>query len=337
VFILLLLSGERNFGVRLNKPYTSRIPIDIPVFSGTHADLLIIVFHKLISSTNQRLHLLYDCLLTIIVNISPYIKTLCMVASTKLLHLLEAFSSSSFLFANNNNYNLIFFLLEILNNMIQYQFDGNYNLVYTIIRKRNIFFNLSNLQADESSIETALKTTQSSHSNVGNTSQSSHLNGGIKASLLETPSIIGMTEKTNPSPLLNTTQSEPAFTTDDPDYTSTSNNNDSTLSNPLSDNQTSSSSHSDITNFDKSYLTSNMNQETATATTKISRSQSSPLTNEWIPSSEWISTWKSKLPLQTIMRLLQVLVPQVEKICLDKGLTDETEILKFLQNGTLGN
>ena len=46
VFILLLLSGERNFGVRLNKPYVSKIPIDIPVFSGTHADLLIIVrFH----------------------------------------------------------------------------------------------------------------------------------------------------------------------------------------------------------------------------------------------------------------------------------------------------
>jgi hypothetical protein len=43
VFILLLLSGERNFGVRLNKPYISRIPIDIPVFSGTHADLLVIV------------------------------------------------------------------------------------------------------------------------------------------------------------------------------------------------------------------------------------------------------------------------------------------------------
>jgi len=43
VFILLLLSGERNFGVRLNKPYTIRIPMDIPVFTGSHADLLIIV------------------------------------------------------------------------------------------------------------------------------------------------------------------------------------------------------------------------------------------------------------------------------------------------------
>ena len=46
VFILLLLSGERNFGVRLNKPYTAAVPMDISVFSGSHADLLIIVFHK---------------------------------------------------------------------------------------------------------------------------------------------------------------------------------------------------------------------------------------------------------------------------------------------------
>lgn len=34
VFIILLLSGERNFGVRLNKPYTATIPMDIPVFTG---------------------------------------------------------------------------------------------------------------------------------------------------------------------------------------------------------------------------------------------------------------------------------------------------------------
>jgi len=50
VFILLLLSGERNFGVRLNKPYSVRVPMDIPVFTGSHADFLIIVrtaFHLL--------------------------------------------------------------------------------------------------------------------------------------------------------------------------------------------------------------------------------------------------------------------------------------------------
>lgn len=39
---------------------------------------------------------------------------------------------------------------------------------------------------------------------------------------------------------------------------------------------------------------------------------------QWQPSSGWVLSWKNKLPLQTIMRLLQVLVPQVEKICIDK-------------------
>ncbi|PIK51626.1 hypothetical protein BSL78_11498 [Apostichopus japonicus] len=59
------------------------------------------------------------------------------------------------------------------------------------------------------------------------------------------------------------------------------------------------------------------------------------VSTEWRATPDWVQLWKQKLPLQTIMRLLQVLVPQVEKICIDKGLTDESEILKFLQHGTL--
>lgn len=68
VFILLLLSGERNFGVRLNKPYTATVPMDIPVFTGSHADLLVTVFHKIVTTGHQRLQPLFDCLLTILVN-----------------------------------------------------------------------------------------------------------------------------------------------------------------------------------------------------------------------------------------------------------------------------
>jgi hypothetical protein len=81
----------------------------------------------------------------------------------------------------------VFFLLEAFNNLIQYQFDGefyfglvcllssiriridsiptsllsfvcvgNANLVYTIIRKRNIFHQLANLPVDHTSIAKAL-------------------------------------------------------------------------------------------------------------------------------------------------------------------------------------
>ena len=79
VFLLLLLSGERNFGVRLNAPWQSKAALDVPSFNGSHGDLLIIVFHKLITSGHARISSLYDCLLTIIVNISPYLKKLTMV------------------------------------------------------------------------------------------------------------------------------------------------------------------------------------------------------------------------------------------------------------------
>lgn len=43
-----------------------------------------------------------------------------------------------------------------------------------------------------------------------------------------------------------------------------------------------------------------------------------PSESGWTPSPEWVAGWKAKMPFQTIMRLLQVLVPQVEKICIDK-------------------
>lgn len=47
-----------------------------------------------------------------------------MVAANKLLHLLEAFATPWFLFSSPQNHYLVFFLLEVFNNVIQYQFDG---------------------------------------------------------------------------------------------------------------------------------------------------------------------------------------------------------------------
>ncbi|KOC59622.1 Protein hid-1 like protein [Habropoda laboriosa] len=286
VFILLLLSGERNFGVRLNKPYTATVPMDIPVFTGTHADLLVTVFHKIITTGHQRLQPLFDCLLTILVNVSPYLKTLSMVASTKLLHLLEAFSTPWFLFSAPTNHHLVFFLLEIFNNIIQYQFDGNSNLVYTIIRKRQVFHALANLPSDCNTIARSLSKRQRRHMPA---------------------SIEKMTEKESAHPL------SPSVSVD--------------VGKP---------NHQNNVGGTEDLMNSNKNSVIPKGGIRVAEhTNSSNNINQWVPSSEWVYQWKSKLPLQTIMRLLQVLVPQVEKICIDKGLTDESEILKFLQHGTL--
>ncbi|XP_053194452.1 protein HID1 [Scomber japonicus] len=303
VFILLLLSGERNFGVRLNKPYSIHVPMDIPVFTGTHADLLIVVFHKIITTGHQRLQPLFDCLLTIVVNVSPYLKSLSMVAANKLLHLLEAFSTSWYLFSAAQNHHLVFFLLEAFNNIIQYQFDGNCNLVYAIIRKRNVFHQLANLPSDSGSIQKALQRKRKSPDVISRTSSQETVSmegshpavpaepGTLKTSLVAMPGIDKLTEKSQVSED-GTMVSVPK--TDSPDTVP-----------------------SDQTEMERRRLSS------------------ASSTSFWAPTPEWVLSWKCKLPLQTIMRLLQVLVPQVEKICIDKGLTDESEILKFLQHGTL--
>ncbi|KJH52327.1 hypothetical protein DICVIV_01529 [Dictyocaulus viviparus] len=269
VFLILLLSGERNFGVRLNKPYIAKAAIDIQTFSGTHADLLIIVFHKLITTGNHRLQSLFDCLLTIIVNVSPYLKSLSMVASNKLLHLVEAFSTPWFLFSSPTNHHLVFFLLEVFNNIIQYQFDGNSNLIYTIIRKRQVFYQLANLPTDSVSISKSL----------------SGRKGKAREEIID--QIKSATAPATPEMPSGTTAGLAAT----PQVTSVP------------------STTGDVDNKTPS--------------------------EDWVATEDWVEQWKSKLPLQTIMRLLQVLVPQVEKICIDKSLTDESEILKFLQHGTL--
>uniref|UniRef100_A0A673NPX2 Protein HID1-like n=1 Tax=Sinocyclocheilus rhinocerous TaxID=307959 RepID=A0A673NPX2_9TELE len=327
MFILLLLSGERNFGVRLNKPYCVRVPMDISVFAGTHADLLIVVFHKIITSGHQRLQPLYDCLLTIIVNVSPYLKSLSMVAANKLLHLLEVFSSPWFLFCSPVNHHLVFFLLEVFNNIIQYQFDGNFNLVYGIIRKRNLFHQLANLPTDVISIQKALQKKSRSNSthnavfmetsNPYNTACSEGpykttpvQTGTLNASLKAMPRIDKLTE------------------------TSQVSEDGATLLLQQRDSTHSQSDHSSETQVRDTEPTSGEDDKSEKEDCDGSPKHVSS-SSDWAPTPDWVLSWKSKLPLQTIMRLLQVLVPQVEKICIDKGLTDESEILKFLQHGTL--
>ncbi|CAG2158346.1 unnamed protein product [Oppiella nova] len=328
VFILLLLSGERNFGVRLNKPYSASVPMDLPIFSGSHADLLIIVFHKIITTGHQRLQPLFDCLLTIIVNVSPYLKTLSMVSSTKLLHLLEAFSTQWFLFSNQTNHHLVFFLLEIFNNIIQYQFDGNSNLIYTIIRKRNIFHSLANLPTDFSTVQKSLnkKTT------LTRKPKSLFMSSGASTSSLSSP-----TSPTTTSPPTSPLEKQEMIATTTGEQNENS-LNVSLAATPRIDKMTEKTHPNPKSTIDED--TPSASSEPNSSQTVLSRqssesSSTSMRTTQWTPSTEWINSWKQKLPLQTIMRMLQVLVPQVEKMCIDKGITDENEILKFLQHGTL--
>lgn len=331
-----------------------------------------------------------------------------MVAAVKLLHLLEAFSTPWFLFSAPSNHHLVFFLLEIFNNIIQYQFDGNANLVYTIIRKRHVFHALANLPSDVHGISKCLSNrkgpapavaptvtaavTNSQHVvNRGSPTlerrqnklvSSNALNGGhesikspttpttplaakvttspnptggggggdedepsdvetksdlgeasmegsrpalpaepgtLKASLLDTPAIGLMTERESAHPL-QTSLCDFSPLNEHCDTSAVQDSQDHDATTAL---QQLSIAKSDVEST--ASLTRSVAQRGSIRVSATANSHSNgggattpTISSVWHPTPEWVASWRAKLPLQTIMRLLQVLVPQVEKICIDK-------------------
>ena len=254
---MLLLSGQRNFAVRLNKVYKAELRIAVPPFEGTHGDLLLLVVHELLVGSNAKLASLYNCLLTVLVNVSPYLKRLSLVAANKLVHLFEVFTSRRFLLAAERNHHLVFFLVEALNNLIQYQFDGNHHLVYVIIRRRQVFERLTQLRVSPFADPAG--------------------SGGSAAAAPSTPP----TSTGAPRPKIRSALGP------------------------------------------------------AGPTEHFSVAGGSAGEGAFVPTDDWLDGWRSQLPFEAISRLLAVLVPQVEKLCSTQGVTDETEVLEYLKNGTM--
>jgi hypothetical protein len=78
-------------------------------------------------------------------NISPYWRSISLVAAVKLVNLYELFSSSKFLYSGEKAYRHLILLLEVFNNVLQYQYHGNEHLVYSIIRRKDSFGKISSL------------------------------------------------------------------------------------------------------------------------------------------------------------------------------------------------
>ncbi|PHJ20770.1 high-temperature-induced dauer-formation [Cystoisospora suis] len=157
-FILLVLSSERDFSVSLNDPFHGTAPRDLPVFQGTYADLLCLSIHRVIIDAigpRGSSDSLVDMLLTVLCNISAYIKSFCLESCTRLLGLMDRLSRKAWLFSSPQHYHDIFFLLDVFNNLIQYQFEGNSQFIYSVLRQKKIFVDLENLSLPSSSSSSA--------------------------------------------------------------------------------------------------------------------------------------------------------------------------------------
>mmetsp|Transcript_17607 Transcript_17607/g.34382 ORF Transcript_17607/g.34382 Transcript_17607/m.34382 type:complete len:1024 (+) Transcript_17607:32-3103(+) len=139
--ILFRLSTYRQFAVVLNTAYDGAMPLKLDSFKGTYSDLLVLVCHKALISNPDHVTRL-QILLAAIGNVSPFITRLSLAASIKLVNLLEVFCTPKVLEANPA---MPTFLLSTITNMIQYQYQGHANLVYSILQRRELFERLHSL------------------------------------------------------------------------------------------------------------------------------------------------------------------------------------------------
>lgn len=191
-----------------------------------------------------------------------------LVSSVKLVNLFELFSSPKFFYSGEKAYRHVALLLEVFNNVIQYQYNGNQHLVYAIVRRKDSFGRLASL--------TLAKAIQQCDTTFPASGYAEY--DADAAEQVAALSIQEVDEKGNPS----------------------------------------------------------SREEDDATTTTVGDSTLTGTRERFVPNEAWISELKSSLPMETINRLLQHLVPVVDDICERKnGVVDEIEILEVFKDITM--
>jgi len=159
-FILLRLSADRSFAVLMNQPYNDAdgrvagsgrlrcvcAASEVPLFYGSYMDLLALGLARMVATGSAQAPNMAQCWLTILSNVSPYCKALCVVTAMKLGSLVEMMAVPEYLAAHELNYIHLVLLLETFNNIVQYQYDGNSSVVYVLLRVENCVRRLATMQ-----------------------------------------------------------------------------------------------------------------------------------------------------------------------------------------------
>jgi hypothetical protein len=122
--VLLLLSGERDFGIAMNTTYNHDYPLHLPSFRGTYGDVVVILLSRFLLYGPSRVGTLYDAILMIRSNISAYMKSISMAASSTIVMLFEELTRPVYWRAHPHNHFFAFYPLEMFNNLVHYHYEG---------------------------------------------------------------------------------------------------------------------------------------------------------------------------------------------------------------------
>jgi hypothetical protein len=223
-------------------------------------------------------------------------------------------SSPSFLMADESNFQLTCYLLEIFNNIINYHYAENPNLVYAIVLHHNYFEKLDKLtwagavaeiervrllRESRTSVEEPQKISTEVNTKVDQT-KTEESTTDIKDDPNQ-PEAEEQIDDNKPQEPMKASYAEIAAT-------------------PMIDATVTEQQKEDSSRHGSS--NSSIQSETTQANIR-------PTRNGFIPNEAWMNYWKSKLPLRTVLTLVNRLVPEVEEKC-GAGMSLE-ELMEFLK------
>jgi hypothetical protein len=200
------------------------------------------------------------------------------------------------LYSGENAHRHLALLLEVFNNVIQYQYSGNQHLVYAIIRRKDSFGRLGALTLQKAIVQC---------NKAYGDQQSLEFDADAQA------------------------RANRAFVTQET----------AEDGRPLSYGGGGQEGNEEVDGVvddvnDHSITDASGHSGTVTDTSKEDTATQG--TGRFVPTDEWVRELKSTLPLETITRLLQHLVPVVDELCARKnGVVDEVEILEVLKDVTM--
>ena len=92
---------------------------------------------------------MYKSIVSILSNISPYLKGLSQEAVSSLMYLIDIFSKESFLKEKEDHLKVLTSLMESVNYMIAYTDEGNEELFLSLVRNKSLFTSIQSLNLKE--------------------------------------------------------------------------------------------------------------------------------------------------------------------------------------------
>lgn len=301
---------------------------------------------------------MYPALILTISNISPYLTNLGITTVSKLMTLFHSMSSPSFLLADEYNIQLTSYLLETFNNIVHYQFAENSNLVYSIVLHHDYFEKLDKLTFKDAAAEVERLKKLKEEVVAGATRVSVDTAATVAAVGVEGNDAM-TSAKITESPVAIQKPSATAAAMPKAEEEVKNDEDKSTEqqqdTEPKQEEEAGVEKEEKIKEEEKEELKENASAEKQPQQEEASSSSSthqrhdsntippaldttaapsSPTTlrtrSGFTPTESWMTFWKSKLPLSTILALTTYLVPQIEEKCKAEQNISLEQLKEFL-------